>query len=69
MERNNNSNLNQLLMAFAAGAAIGAILGVLFAPDKGSETRGKVSDAIKGLSEDLAEKFQGGVSGDTQNNS
>ena len=31
------------LVAFVTGAAIGAILGILYAPDKGSATREKLS--------------------------
>lgn len=31
------------LMAFLSGAALGAILGILYAPDKGTNTREKLS--------------------------
>lgn len=51
MSKNSNA-----LIAFLAGAAAGAILGVLYAPDKGSNTREKLSyrlDKYKKILEDF----------------
>ena len=39
------------------GAAAGVILGILFAPDKGSETREKLKQKGKEFSEGVKEKF------------
>jgi len=46
-----------MLIALGAGLAIGGVLGVLFAPDKGSETRKKFSDQGKKLADTVKNKF------------
>ena len=42
---------------FMMGAMMGVAAGVLFAPDKGSETRKKVSKKIKDFSEEIEGKI------------
>ena len=47
----------KVLLALLAGVAAGALLGVLFAPEKGSETRKKISKKGEDYAENLTEKF------------
>lgn len=59
--KNNFMNTTgKIFTAIAAGAAAGAILGVLFAPDKGSETRRKINEKGKNIAEDLKDTIQKG---------
>jgi gas vesicle protein len=62
-------NSGKVLLSVLAGAAAGALLGVLFAPHKGSVTRKKISrqtgnyadgvkEKINELLEDITEKFE-----------
>lgn len=50
------SKVNVVIGALA-GIAVGALLGVLFAPDKGTETRKKIAKKSKDTSESLKNKF------------
>jgi gas vesicle protein len=58
MSNSGSDNTGKILGALIAGIAIGAALGILFAPDKGTETRKKILDGSKDLAEDLKEKIK-----------
>lgn len=44
---------DKIITAFILGAGIGAVLGILFAPDKGSETRAQLKEDASKLVEGL----------------
>ena len=48
---------SKVLFGFLAGAAVGSILGILYAPDKGTETRRKITDSSNDLTDSLKSKF------------
>lgn len=54
------TNNYKILTALAAGVAIGGILGILFAPDKGENTRQKIADNGKKLSDSIKDKMNEG---------
>ena len=51
------SSTGKVFLGVLAGAAVGAALGILFAPDKGSNTRAKLSKTGEDYIEDLKSKF------------
>lgn len=54
------NNTTKILVAFATGALVGAAVGILFAPDKGSETRKKIGEEGKKIADSMKNKFLAG---------
>lgn len=48
----------KIVTALLAGLAAGAVLGVLFAPEKGSETRDKINDSLGDLADAIKERAE-----------
>lgn len=53
-------NTSKILIALGAGLAIGGVLGVLFAPEKGSVTRHKITESGKKFADNFNRKIKAG---------
>jgi gas vesicle protein len=56
-KKNKIMDAKKIVVGVLAGVAVGALLGVLFAPDKGSETRKKIARKGEDTFDDLKDKF------------
>jgi gas vesicle protein len=56
----------KILLGVLAGVAVGATLGILFAPDNGSKTRKKIVDKSNDYAEDMEDKFNEFIDGITK---
>jgi gas vesicle protein len=54
------NNTGKIVVAVAAGIAVGAIVGVLFAPGNGTETRKKINDEGKRFCDNVKDQFRQG---------
>jgi len=50
------SDNTKVFAALLAGIAAGAAIGILFAPEKGTDTRDKLNDALKNLSDAIKDR-------------
>ena len=51
-------NSTKVVLGILGGVAAGALMGILFAPEKGSKTRKKIADKSKGFADDMKGKFE-----------
>ena len=53
-----SNNTTKIIGALLLGAAVGVAIGILLAPDKGSETRKKMADGASDLATDAEEEIK-----------
>ena len=51
-------NSSKVVLGILGGVAAGALMGILFAPEKGSKTRKKIANKSKGFADDMKGKFE-----------
>ena len=54
---------SKILVGFLAGAAVGALAGILFAPDKGSNTRKKIATKTGDITDTVKNSFNDFIDG------
>lgn len=52
------TNTTKVVAGFAIGTLLGATLGLLFAPMKGSKTRSLIADKTKDVSDSVAKTYE-----------
>lgn len=52
-----SNNTGDSVLALLLGAAVGVGIGILIAPDKGSETRKKIKNKLQESGDDLVQKY------------
>lgn len=54
------NNTTKIVLGVMGAAAVGVALGMLLAPEKGSETRKKIGDSVKDMADQLSDFFAAG---------
>lgn len=54
---------SKIVVGFLAGAAVGALAGILFAPEKGSETRKKIAAKSGDITDSVKSSFNEFIDG------
>lgn len=54
----NESNFGKVFLGFLGGAAVGAALGVLFAPAKGTVTRRRIASKTREIKNDMSDRLE-----------
>jgi gas vesicle protein len=57
---------SKIVVGFLAGAAVGALAGILFAPDKGSNTRKKIASKSGDITDSVKNSFNDFIDGAKQ---